>query len=225
MVRAPAVCGILQFSRADLGTASGFEFALGLLRAYRRISSSIHNIGSPSDLGRGLGPGLAGDRRRPTIASTFLTKASALQHARERPRLPDVSGFSILLVELRRICAMTVPEYFGDRIFTLRYSHDVNMICHLAIGGDSQPKLESIVAEQFPVPKMVGFIEKHTAAAHATLSNMMRKSWTDNPSHSRHKHHNDDLRRDSSLRKAKGGDYCGSKAKGSARYFNRTLVQ
>jgi len=53
---------------------------------------------------------------------------------------------------------MTVPEYLGDRIFTLRYSHDVNMIGYVAIGDDSQPKLESIVAEQFPVPKMIRFI-------------------------------------------------------------------
>ena len=98
------------------------------------------------------------------------------------------------LVELCCVCAMTVPEYLGDRIFTLRYSHDVNMIGYVAIGDDSQPKLESIVAEQFPVPKMICFIEEHIEAAHATLSNMMRKSWTDNPSHSRHKHHNDDPR-------------------------------
>jgi len=52
---------------------------LGLLQAYRRISSSIHNMSSPSDVGRCLGPGLAGASRRPTIASTFLTKASSPQ--------------------------------------------------------------------------------------------------------------------------------------------------
>ena len=32
------------------------------------------------------------------------------------------------------------------------------------------------MAKQFPVPKMVRFIEEHIEAAHATSSNMMRKS-------------------------------------------------
>jgi len=32
------------------------------------------------------------------------------------------------------------------------------------------------VAKQFPVPKMIRFIEEHIEAAHATSSNMMRKS-------------------------------------------------
>lgn len=58
-------------------------------------------------------------------------------------------------------------------------------MCHEIVGGDSQARLPGIMIQQFPIEKMVRFVEKHIEAADATLSNMMRKTRTDDPSHSK----------------------------------------
>ena len=81
---------------------------------------------------------------------------------------------------------MTVSEHFRDRVLTFRHSHDMNMIRHHAIRGDSQSKFFGVVLQQIEVPAMVRFVQEDIESAYTALSYVVRNFRTDNPSHSRH---------------------------------------
>jgi hypothetical protein len=94
-----------------------------------------------------------------------------VEHARIRPQLPDMSALSVFLVEFRRVGSVAVSQRFGNRLFALGDSDDVNLIAHHTVGGDAEAVLSRVVIEQFAIPKMLRFIRRYIEAADATLSN------------------------------------------------------
>jgi hypothetical protein len=109
-----------------------------------------------------------------------------VEHARMRAQLPDMCGLAVFLVEFRRVGAVAVSQRFGNRILAAGDPDDVNVVAHHTVGGDPEAVLPGVVIKQFAIPKMIRVIQKYIEAADTTLSNMMRKTWADNPSHSRH---------------------------------------
>jgi hypothetical protein len=97
-----------------------------------------------------------------------------IEHTGVRAQLPDVSGLSILPVELRRVGPVAAAERFGDRVFVLGNSDDVDVIGHEAVGSDAQAVTSRVVIKKFAIEEVICVVEKDTEATDAPLSNMMR---------------------------------------------------
>jgi len=114
-------------------------------------------------------------------------RVSLIQHARKRPRLPEVSALAVLLVELRGIDSMAVLEGLGDRVLAERLANNVNVIGHQAVPGDVQSVALRVGPQQLQIALIVGFLAKHVDPPVSALRDVMRIARKDNPSHSSHR--------------------------------------
>ncbi len=95
-----------------------------------------------------------------------------VQHAREWPRLPEMTAECVLHVESRGIVAVTPVECPPKGIFILGNSHEMHMIAHEAVSANPKPEPAAAFPQEFDIASTVSLIAEDIETSNAALSDM-----------------------------------------------------